>query len=141
MTAPAAPTPSMDAIHALLADHGYEVAAAGSNVLKIREVSSGVAFQAVLEGQILYFTLNCTTVPEKAVTAEVMRRMLDSENGISTSYFQLYAMGGGQLAVTLNNFCKIQDMGAEDQDDVLSCAGFLLADVMTARTLIGGLLA
>ena len=141
MTAPAAPTPSTDAIHALLADHGYEVAEAGSNVLQVREVSSGVSFQAVLEGNILFFTMKCTVVPESAVTAEVMRRMLDSHNGISTSYFQLYAAGGGQLAVTLNNFCKLQDMGAEDQDDVLSCAGFLLADVMTARKLIGGLLA
>ena len=37
--------------------------------------------------------------------------MLAADNGISTSYFQLYDAGAGKVAVTLNNFCKLQDMG------------------------------
>jgi hypothetical protein len=41
--------------------------------------------------------------------------------------------------VTLNNFCKLQDMGPEDADDILSCAHFLLVDVMSARRLLGDL--
>lgn len=141
MTAPAAPIPSLDAIRALLADHGYEVTEAGTNVLNVREVSSGVALQAVLEGGILFLTLNCTVVPEKAVTPGIMRRMLDADNGVSTSYFQLYPAGPGSLAVTLNNFCKLQDMKADDEDDILSCVNFLLVDVMAARQLLSGLLA
>ena len=64
----------------------------------------------------------------------MMRKMLASDNGISTSYFQLYDMGGGKVAVTLNNFCKLQDMGADDEDDILSCVHFLLVDVLEART-------
>jgi hypothetical protein len=141
MTASAAAIPSLDAIRALLADHGYEVTEAGTNVLNVREVSSGVALQAVLEGGILFFTLNCTVVPESKVTTAVMRRMLDAGNGISTSYFQIYSAGAGSLAVTLNNFCKLQDMKSDDTDDILSCVNFLLVDVMAARRLLGELLA
>ncbi|MBV9308911.1 MAG: hypothetical protein JOZ45_22385, partial [Acidobacteriaceae bacterium] len=43
----------------------------------------------------------------------------------------------GELAITLNNFCKLQDMGPEDEDDILSCVSFLLADVVGAKDLIG----
>ena len=62
-----------------------------------------------------------------------MSKMLAADNGISTSYFQLYDAGDGKVAVTLNNFCKLQDMGADDEDDILSCVHFLLVDVMSAR--------
>jgi hypothetical protein len=130
----------MDRIGSLLAEKGYEVTPAGASTLRIREVTSGVAVQAVLESNILYLSLVCTVVPSGSVTAEVMRKMLASDNGISTSYFQLYDMRDGKVAVTLNNFCKLQDVGADDEDDILSCVHFLLVDVMAARGLIGGLL-
>ena len=42
----------------------------------------------------------------------------------------------GMEAVTLNNFCKLQDMGADDEDDILSCVHFLMVDVMSARRLV-----
>lgn len=131
--------PELGQIHALLAEKGYEISAPGPDSLRIREVESGVAVQAVLEGDILYFSLVCTVAPKSAITPELMGRMLAADNGISTSYFQLYEAGGGKLAVTLNNFCKLQDMGADDQDDILSCVHFLLVDVMTARGLLSGL--
>ena len=123
----------MGQIHALLAERGYEISEAAPDTIKIRETDSGVAIQAVLEGQILYFSLVCIVVPPAAITADVMRRMLAAENGISTSSFQLYEAGDGKTAVTLNNFCKLQNMGADDEDDVLSCVNFLMADVMSAR--------
>ena len=132
--------PYLDRIGSLLAENGYEVSEQGANVLRIREVSSGIALQAALEGGILFFSLTCVTVPAPSITPEVMRRMLAAENGISTSYFQLYDTGNGKIAVTLNNFCKLQDMGPDDEDDILSCVHFLLADVVEARHLIGGLL-
>lgn len=135
-----ASTTYLDRIGSLLAEKGYEVSDAGSNVLKVREVTSGVAVQAVLAGDILYLSLTCTVTPSAAITADVMRKMLAADNGISTSYFQLYETGGGQVAVTLNNFCKLQDMGTDDEDDILSCVHFLLVDVMEARRLLGGLL-
>jgi hypothetical protein len=135
-----ASTTYLDRIGSLLAEKGYEVTPAGGSALRIRETTSGVAVQAVLEGDILYLSVTCTVVPTAAITADVMRKMLAADNGISTSYFQLYAAPDGKQAVTLNNFCKLQDMGADDEDDILSCVHFLLVDVIEARSLIGGLL-
>jgi hypothetical protein len=107
--------------------------------MRITEVESGVAVQAVLAGDILYLSLTCTVVPRAAVTPSIMQRMLAADNGISTSHFQIYDAGAGKVAVTLNNFCKLQDMGPEDEDDILSCVHFLLVDVITARRLLGDL--
>ncbi len=134
-------TTHLDDIRALLAEKGYEVTESGGNVLTIRDVHTGIPIHAVLEGDILFLSLTCTTVPQASLTAEAMHRMLDAGNGISTSYFQLYDAGEGKTAVTLNNFCKLQDMGPDDKDDVLSCVNFLLVDVMAARGVLGGVIA
>jgi hypothetical protein len=107
--------------------------------LRVQEPHSGVAVQAVLQGDILFLSLNCTVAPESAITPQIMRKMLDAHNSISTSYFQLYNAGAGKVAVTLNNFCKIENLGPEDQDDILSCVHFLLVDVMAARQLLTSL--
>jgi len=131
--------PQLGQITALLAERGYEVSETASNSLKIREVDSGVSIRAVLEGHILCFSLTCTVVPRAAITADVMAQMLASDNGISTSHFQLYELEDGKVAVTLNNFCKLQDMGGDDEDDILSCVQFLLVDVMSAHRLVGHL--
>jgi hypothetical protein len=137
MTATTAP--ELGQIHALLAEKGYEVSQPAPDRLKITEVESGVALQAVLEGDILFLSLVCTVVPRAKITPEIMGRMLAADNGISTSYFQLYDAGQGTTAVTLNNFCKLFDMGPEDQDDILACVHFLLVDVLSARRLLGNL--
>ncbi len=126
-------------IHALLAERGYDVTEPAADTLRVREVSSGISIQAVIEGDIVFFSLPCIVVPREKITAEMMHTMLAADNGISTSYFQLYDAGAGKMAVTLNNFCKVQDMGPEDEDDVLSCVHFLLVDVMSARGLLGNL--
>ena len=141
MPKPMTPTssPNLGHIHALLAERGYEVAEPAPDTITIRELDSGVSLQAVLEGDILFLTLPCTTVARSAITPEIMAAMLASDNGISTSAFQLYNAGNGQVTVSLNNFCKLQDMGPEDEDDILSCVHFLLVDVMTARRLLSGL--
>ena len=130
-------SPQLGQIHALLAENRYQVSEPAPDTLRIEEVESGVSIQAVLQGDILFFSLTCTVVPRAAVTADRMNRMLAADNGISTSHFQLYDAGAGKVAVTLNNFCKLQDMGPEDEDDILSCVHFLLVDVMSARRLLG----
>jgi hypothetical protein len=130
---------NLDRIEALLAEKGYEIAEQGEGILRISEPGSGIAIQAALEGGILFFSLTCVTVPTASITAEVMRKMLDAGNGISTSSFQLYDTGDGKTAITLNNFCKLQGLGADDEDDILSCVHFLLVDVVEARRLIGGM--
>jgi len=131
--------PTLGQIHALLAERGYEVTETAPDSLKIRELSSGVTVQAVLQGEILFLTLPCTVVPQPAITAEIMAKMLEADNGISTSHFQLYDAGNGNVAITLNNFCKLQEMGPDDEDDILSCVHFLFVDVMSARHLLAGL--
>jgi hypothetical protein len=131
-------TPELGHIHALLAEKGYSVSETAADSLSIREVDSGVTIRAVLQGGILFLSLTCTVVPEAAITADIMRRMLAADNGISTSAFQLYQTGGGNVAVTLNNFCVLQNMGPEDEDDILSCVHFLLVDVLAARRVLEG---
>jgi len=132
-------SPQLGRIHALLAERGYEVAESAADTLSVREVESGVTLRAVLQGEILFLSLVCTVVPRESITPHLMGRMLDAANGISTSYFQLYDAGGGKAAVTLNNFCKLQDLGTDDEDDILSCVHFLLVDVMAARSVLSGL--
>ena len=131
--------PELGQIHALLAENGYEVSEPAGDTLSIREVESGVAARAVLQGSILFFSVVCTTAPSNAITPQLMRRMLGADNGISTSNFKLYDAGAGRTAITLNNFCVLQDMGPEDEDDILSCMHFLLVDVLVARQVLAGL--
>ncbi|HUB77567.1 MAG TPA: hypothetical protein VMB03_02165 [Bryobacteraceae bacterium] len=131
-------SPHLSQIHALLAERGYDVSETASDTLKIRETTSGVVVQAVLAGDILFLSLPCTVVPRSAVTPDIMAKMLAADNGISTSHFQLYE-AAGKVGISLNNFCKLQDMGAEDEDDILSCVHFLLVDVLSARRLLGSL--
>jgi hypothetical protein len=123
-------------IHSLLAEKGYEVTDVGPNVLSVKQLDSGITVQAVLEGDILYCSITCLTVPTEKITREVQQRMLAGDNGISTSHFQLYDVGNGQTAIALSNFCKVQDLGPEDEDDILSNVHFLFADVLAARDLL-----
>lgn len=129
---------SISQVAELLAHNGYEVTQASDGVLRVRDLETGVVYQAALEGNVLYMTVTLTTVPSASITPEIMRKMLAADNGISTSGFQLYDLPEGRTAITLNNFCTLQNMGDEDQDDVLSSAGYLKADVMAARDLLEG---
>jgi hypothetical protein len=128
---------TLEQIHALLAAKRYSVSETGNGILRIQEVESGITVQAVLESDILFLSLVCATVPPAKITPAVMQKMLSVDSGISTSHFQLIKTGDGNVSVTLNNFCKLQDMGPADEDDILSCVSFLLADVMHAKDLLG----
>ena len=128
---------SLGQIHELLARKRYSVTELDANVLRIQEVESGISLKAVLEGDILFFSLTCMIAPAVKITAQLMKKMLAATNGISTSHFQLYEAAENQVAITLNNFCKLQELGPDDEDDILSCVNFLLADVVHARDLIG----
>ncbi len=127
---------ALSQIHALLASRRYSVSDTGETGLSIKDVESGLTVYAQLEGEILFFSLACATVPESDVTPVAMAKMLDAGNGISTSHFQVQVAGPGEVTITLNNFCKLQEMGPDDEDDILSCVGYLLADAIHARTLL-----
>jgi len=126
----------IDQVQSLLVEHGCEVEAIGENILKIRDLDSGITMRTVLEDNILFCTVTCMTVPSEKITPAVMKKMLDAGNGISTSGFQLYNRGDGTVVVTMNNFCKLLEMGPDDEDDILSCLEFLAMDVYAARKLL-----
>ena len=42
----------------------------------------------------------------------------------------------GKYNVALTNFCKLQSLGPDDHDDMLSCLSFLFVDVVAARQLL-----
>jgi hypothetical protein len=127
-------------ITSLLAAKGYAVVENGGGSLHIQETDSALSIQAVLEGEILFFSMTCATVPAEKLSMPLMRKLLDVNNGIATSHFQIFEFEG-KTTLTLNNFCKLQSMGDDDEDDILSCLSFLLADVVTARDLLAADLA
>lgn len=126
----------LERIRSILTDAGYEVTPGTEGILTICEPESGVSLRAALEGDVLYFTIACLTVDAAQLTPPVLRKMLDAKNGISTSGFQLYETTTRRVVVSLNNFCKLQSLEDDDQDDILSCVAFLLADVLEARALL-----
>ncbi|MBV8896682.1 MAG: hypothetical protein JO051_09235 [Acidobacteriaceae bacterium] len=134
---PNATSSQLAQIHDLLARKRYSVTESDTSVLKIQDLESGISLRAVLEGEILFLSLVCAVVPRAKISPALMHKMLAADNGISTSHFQLYEAGDGHVAVTLNNFCKLQELGPDDEDDILSCVSFLLADVVHAQDLIG----
>jgi hypothetical protein len=127
---------SISQVAQLLAHNGYEVGDSGDGVLRVRDLETGVTIQAVLQGNVLFLTVNLTTVQTAEITTGMMKKMLSGHNGISTSAFQLYDVGDGKTAITLNNFCTVQNMGEEDEDDILSAVGYLKVDVLAARDLL-----
>mgnify|MGYP001032548417 CR=1 FL=1 len=132
--------PSMDAIGEIIANAGYEIVKEEQNLLQLRDLESGISISCVLEEDILFMTVSCMIVESSSVSAKLMKTMLDAENGIPTSSFQIYDLGGGKQAITLNNFAKLQDLGEDDRDDVLSCISFLIGDVCEAKDLLGGII-
>ncbi len=128
---------SSDLIKEVMTEEGYEVVETGEeNIFHVRDLDAGLRITCVLEENILFNTLPCFSTAKGSVSGDMMTRMLDAENGISTSSFQIYAMPDGQVRVALTNFCKLQDLGPEDRDDILSCIDFLLVDVVAARSLL-----
>jgi len=128
-------TISISQIAELLAHNGYDFTEQAPGVLRVKEVHSGVSFQAALEGNILYLTIHLMSMPTSSITLDLLKKLLSGKNGISTSSFRIYEDGGKTL-ITLNNFCTLQDMGPEDHDDILSLAGYLMADTIEARDLL-----
>ncbi len=125
---------NIDELKELLVEEGFEVLPGDEEgIFRVKDLDTGIISTCVLENNILFNTVSCMTIPEAKLTLELARVLLDAENGISTSSFQLYKKGDGELVITLNNFCKLQDLGAEDKDDIISCLNFLDIDTILAR--------
>ncbi len=126
----------IDEVRALLVEAGYEIVGSDDSSLQIRDLESSVLITSVLENDVLFNTVSCKVVKSSEITPDQMQAMLMSDNGISTSAFKLYPLGEDKVAITLNNFCKLQEMGDDDRDDILSCLNFLLVDTVMAKDLL-----
>jgi hypothetical protein len=126
----------IDEVRALLVEAGYEIVLSDDTSLQIRDLESGVLLTSVLENNVLFNAVSCKVVKTSELSQGQMQSMLMADNGISTSAFKLYPMGPDKVAITLNNFCKLQAMGDDDRDDILSCLSFLLVDTVMARELL-----
>ena len=131
---------SIDAVREIVAEKGYEVVNQDENALNIRDLETGVIVTLALENDVLFNTVSCATVPQSSLGTDVMQTMLDAENGISTSSFQVYKVSDEKVSITLNNLCKLQAMGEDDKDDILSCISFLIVDTFAARELLRNLI-
>jgi hypothetical protein len=110
---------------------------AETNQFSIIEIESGITIQAQLQEGVIFFQLPCCTVNDSDLTAELCNIMLSASNGISTSSFQLTpGSEEGTTVILLSNFAKLQDFGADDEDDIISCISFLMADAIEAHRLI-----
>ena len=125
---------------AIIAEAGYEVSEQGENLLSISDPESNVTIRGALEEDLLYLTVPLMTVDQASVNRQAMRLMLAADNGISTSGFQLYEHGNGQVVITLNNFCKLLDLQSDDRDDILACLSYLLVDIVQAHALLSELI-
>jgi hypothetical protein len=131
-------SPSIDEVEEIVAGAGYEIVKVEGETLRLRDLESGISVSCVLERDILFNTVSCMVVDSQSVTGALMSKMLDAQNGISTSSFQLYNLGNGKTAITLNNFSKLQSLGEDDRDDILSCISFLIGDACEAKDFLAG---
>ncbi len=127
----------IDRVREVLAESGYEIVTQDIHSLRVRELSTGVVINSVLESDVLFNTVSCMLMDSSSVSAEMMQTMLDAENGISTSFFQLYNAGDGKTNITLNNYCMLLSTNLDSEEDILSCFCFLIADTFAALELFG----
>jgi hypothetical protein len=130
------PNVTLSHVAELLAQSGYDIAESAPGVLRVRDLHTGISYQAALEGNVLFQTVTLTTVPDAELTPERLRAMLSAHAGLSTSSFRLHDADAGQTTITLNNYCVLLDMGPADREEILSIAGYLMADVVAARDLL-----
>jgi hypothetical protein len=126
----------LDTVSAIVAESGYEVQTTDDEVLRIVDLDSGLSATAALECDVVFFTLLCTTLPQAELSASHRDRMLDANNGISTSFFQTAPLANGRIAITLNNFAKLQSLDEDDRDDIEFCLESLFTDAIAARALL-----
>jgi len=123
-----------DTVAALIAEAGYEVDHV-DDLLVVKDLDTDLAVTVALEGEVAFLSLACTSIPSEQLTPVLMQRFLDAENGISTSFFQISRRDDGRVAISLNNYAKLQACGHDDFDDLEFCLEALFTDVVAARAL------
>lgn len=118
---------------------GYEIVKDDGDVFVVQDESK-IPIYCCVQDMVLSNSVPCHKVKDEVLTAEVMRRMLDSDNGLSTSSFRLARASDGESQIVLTNFCKLLDLGEDDADDIWSALNFLEIDVVKARDILKDIL-
>ncbi|MCA8924140.1 MAG: hypothetical protein KDD82_20185, partial [Planctomycetes bacterium] len=125
---------SAEGVKNIIKQLGYEILSDREDVFTIKG-SSGVKILCAVEESILNVTLPLITVAKSAVTHAVAIDMLRSDNGISTSHVELFERPGDKYNIALMNYCKLQELGDDDMDDIETAIEFIELDAVKARGL------
>ncbi len=131
-------TVSAQGVKNIIKELGYELIDDGESVFSIRG-SSGIKILCAVEQEILDVTVPLVTVEEAKLTREAALAMLWNDNGLATSHLELVRLGGGKVRVILMNYCKLQELGDDDKDDIETALEFIELDVVQARKVLGPL--
>ena len=129
---------SAEGVKNIIKQLGYEILSDREDVFTIKG-SSGVKILCAVEESILNVTLPLITVAKSAVTHAVAIDMLRSDNGISTSHVELFERPGDKYNIALMNYCKLQELGDDDMDDIETAIEFIELDAVKARGLLSAL--
>jgi hypothetical protein len=127
-----------EAVKNIVKHLGYEVVDHHAGVFSIKG-SSGIKIVCAVEHDIFKITVPLITVTEAKLTREVALSMLWHDNGLATSHLELVKAKGGKVKVILMNYCKLQELGEDDQDDIATALEFSELDVVRARKILKGL--
>jgi len=122
----------------IIKELGYEIVKDGDGLFTIQG-SSGMRMLCAVEESILNVTLPLVTVTKDKITPDVMWDMLRSDNGLATSHVEIIDRGGGKHNVALMNYCKLQELGDDDRDDIETAIEFIELDALKARKLFSAL--
>lgn len=114
---------------------GYEITKDQGDVFLVQDESK-IPIWCCVQDNIVVNTIPCVTVESDKLTADVMRKMMDASNGLTTSSFRLNDLGGGKVQIVLTNFCKLLELEEDDADDIWSALNFLEIDLIKARNLL-----
>lgn len=125
----------------LLAQEGAVVELEGNMITSI-DPETGIKMNHILVqdeddgvGAVLFNTIVLKQLEKSELTPEFLLKLLSIENGINTSNFRLIPTKKG-YSLVLQNFAKLQNMGEEDVDDVLSTLSYIVEDVAAASRLL-----
>lgn len=128
---------SAEGVKNIIKGLGYEILKDADDVFTIAG-SSGVRIICAVEEDILNVTVPLISVPISKITHEIAMNMLWSENGLSTSHLEL-VRSGDNARVILMNYCKLQELGDDDLDDIETAIEFIELDVIKARQILSDL--
>lgn len=128
---------SAEGVKNIIKELGYEVLKDGGDVFTISG-SGGIRIICAVEESILNVTVPLISVPVSKITHAIAMNMLWSDNGLATSHIEL-VRNGANANIVLMNYCKLQELGADDRDDIATAIEFIELDVIKARQILADL--